>query len=338
MSTVSDNNPRGYGFPSLDKQGFNNNSFDFKVDKPYLPNAFGFPYDYVKFSQSQSTKCFPNEYFKIDPNDPACIVTTNGYVDGEFIPTINSLGTQSLSATPGVAIWPTLQFKKVFRKTGNQNLMFTNTFMDFDYTGTNAAAMSFGTNTSFSFLHTANSSYSWYFVYSHRQNVALTALNPNGGAIFGTVTSTNGIGQLVRIGATSTGGIFISIFIGNGTLSPTTMGSINITGLSNFVLNSPMVFSFVGTNTNVIGATIGFLCLNGVRIFEVTCQALFTATTTQQLVFSVGKLPIFTAGRTEHLQGGIGDLKIFNIRHDEETHRQIVDMLMKKYLITNGRN
>lgn len=307
----------------------------------YIPMDYGFPSDLNKTDRSGVRGFLPNELIKIDPSNPACIGAS--YEDGVNVPTLNNLGSIGGSSTI-VANIPTLQFPKVARLSTSPDRfeIYTAPMLAFNLNQVNTSTFTFGNTSTLASFHRLGGEYSIYFVYSARQNAALNTPSPpstpttyQSGILF-TTNNSNGVGYILSIGNNESTDLFLMLAITRGDNVNLTLAVTAIVRIINNHRNLqyPIVVSLVGKNVQD-GSDIGWVYVNGIRVGNITWGGNpFSTSTTSSLVPHLFKRQSTTSNIMYNMNGGVGDLRIFNVRHDESTHQDIVQMLMKKYKIT----
>jgi len=299
----------------------------------FVNSSYGIPSDLNKTDRSDTTTHLPNELFKLDPSDPLCFAV-GSYVDGANITTINNLGSVGTSDT-NTNVFPLLQFPKVYRTASNRYDVITAPMLSFNTNIVDATTFAFGVAGNWSFLAARNQGYSIYYVLSFRQNLQLTSpvVTPtaNDMSIFRTLPNSNvaGIGCLL---STSNNSVFANLQIsaGGGLLSISSSCRI-IQNYRN--LQNPIVVSVLCTNEQRTG-DIGYWYVNGVKTANIEYNNNpFPVAGGANSPLQLFKRSSTTGNQLFNVIGSLGDIRIFNTRHDESTHKDIVDMLMKKYKI-----
>lgn len=328
---------RSSGFMHRDKNNQADMMFGFSKDV-FTQRSYGFPSDLTKTDRLGTAKYLQGELIKIDPSDPNCLGVD--YRDGANVTTLNNLGSIGGSSTNTV-IFPTLQLPKVYREgSSNRFNLYTAPMLNFDNNTLNATSFSFGTTSSLSFIHRVNSNYSMYFVLSLRQNHI--ASSPNSGTptgiddiILSTSNNTGGIGFVVRVSSgLSDNSRFNFQFIMQNASGANLFSATIPLQINKLMLHLPIVVSILCTNSSVEGSSMGWMFVNGIRTREIISPGdAFSTNSTSNTAPTFFKRPSTSSSYSGNYLGGIGDIKIFNRRHDEETHQNIVQMLMKKYKI-----
>lgn len=303
----------------------------------YTPMDYGFPSDLNKTNRSGVDSFLPNELIKIDPSDPTCIGAN--YIDGVNVPTLNNLGSVGGSSTITANI-PTLQFPKVNRISTSPNRfeIYTAPMLAFNLNQVNASTFTFGNTSTLASFHRLNGEYSIYFVYSARQNAALNSFAPpstptsfQSGILF-TTPNSGGIGlQLILENIDSS--LVLRLYSCIGVSITYSINSIIPLIYDYRNLQYPIVVSLVGKNVQD-GSDIAWVYVNGKKAGRITWAGNpFSTSNTSTTAPCLFKRNATTGNLVYNMNGGVGDLRIFNVRHDEETHQDIVQMLMKKYRI-----
>ena len=332
MGSSNAHNYRGYGFNNLRS---NNELFSGLSQDMFVEPSYGFPTDLTKTERSGTARHLPNEVFKLDPSDPRCFAT-DAYVEGGNITTINNLGSIGDTGT-NATIFPVLQFPKIYTTAATRHDVITAPMLAFNTNIINGTTFSFGSTGNWSFLAGRNVGYSIYYVLSFRQNVQLTSPvttpTANDISIFRTIPNSNVAGIVCGL-ATSNNSVFAQwqVSAGGG-------GIYSIIGSCRIIrdyrnLQNPIVVSMLCTNEQR-GDDIGYWYVNGVKTDNIEYNGNpFPAAGGANHPLQLFKRSSTTGNLLFNMIGSLGDIRIFNTRHDEGTHKSIVDMLMKKYKIS----
>jgi hypothetical protein len=261
------------------------------------------------------------------------IQLVKNYTDGAVVPrlvNLGSIGGSSIAAN----VLPTLQFPKIYREgsTNRFNLYTGSPFLNFDNNTLNGSNLfTFGDTSTLGFMHRLGFSYSVYIVFSPRQNAINTnARNFIEDIILTTTQNSNSRGVTL---VTNHSGIIYVVWTGvTGVAAINEFIRIpNITSLN--TLTYPIVFSMLITNVDNSGVC-GFAYVNGKKVKQINHTGdVYGVGTTSNWPPYFFRRATTVSSYSGNFRGGLGDIRIFNVRHDEQTHQDIVQMLMKKYKI-----
>ncbi len=190
------------------------------------------------------------------------------------------------------------------------------------------AKWTIGANTSFAFVHQRSNVSTHYYVVS---TIANDDFVDGSGANYMLSTATTGqlVGFSIYITANSDGTRQFFFRLRNGASQ---VFNVQLTPAFGKIDMGPILISIRMKDPNIVGSLVAMTYLNGKQYSLCFSAALLSTSATSSSVLNVGN----RSSNDGVFRGRIGEAIIFNAYHDDGTHKQVCNNLMKKWGINKS--